>query len=120
MERYHIRHYFDPEYPMDGGYTSVTDRDSMIIGIAVCSDKDQFCRKTGVAVAKERIHSFIQASEEADTIYQAQASIVAPHISGVSRDYVNMAINSSVRYLLDYYPKTPLIQIVFDIREEEW
>jgi hypothetical protein len=120
MERYHIRHYFDQEYPKAGGYTSVTDRDSMVIGIAVCSDKDQFCRKTGVAVAKERIESFIQASEEADTIYQAQATIIAPHISGVSRPFANLAIRNNVQHLLTHYPKMPLIQIVFDIREEEW
>lgn len=57
-----IRHLFDPDYPK-GGVTLVYSFEefepfSNLVKVsyqfAVCSDKDNFCRKTGVAVAKDK------------------------------------------------------------------
>ena len=55
----HIRPFNHFEYSTTGGITLAIERANNIVayGMAICSDKDNFCRATGRKVAAERLQT---------------------------------------------------------------
>jgi len=49
------KHYFDRwEFGEPGGFTMCVDWERGVIGVSICSEKDQYCKKTGRRAAKDR------------------------------------------------------------------
>lgn len=53
------KHFHDRLYgwgkPDQGGFTMCVDWERKVIGFAVCSEKDQYCKKTGREIARDRV-----------------------------------------------------------------
>ena len=66
----HIRPFNGFEYSTTGGITLAIERTNSIIafGIAVCSEKDNFCRATGRKVAAERLQTSPRLIAPADIV----------------------------------------------------
>lgn len=66
----HIRPFKHFDYPPTGGITLAIERTNSIVafGVAVCSEKDNFCRATGRKVATERLNLSPRLIASADIV----------------------------------------------------
>lgn len=112
-DRYHIRHFFAPNDPGYGGFTTVMDMEFRVIGIAVCSTNDQFTKKKGVTIAKKRIRAYLDAG--LCTFDEKCAAIVGPRVRGKGRHLAHSALHSSGAYIFDRFPEVNIIQTVLDV-----
>jgi len=115
-DRYRIRHHFD-ELWVPGGYTIVIDMEEKIAGISLCSDKDQFGRKKGVALAKERIVTAI--SSRPSDCSSALGAIVAPRVQGRQAWLLREAIARATTLVLKFMPELQAVMLAYSFPEEK-
>jgi len=94
----YYRHGFDSYYPF-GGWTLAIDTKERLIGISVCSPKDQYSRKAGRAIAEERAYSAVGDMR--------MFIITAP--VGSHRDtnyFLHEALSNAITFVVERYPNT--------------
>lgn len=94
------RHEWD-RYCLDepGGWTLAIDLDKRLIGISICSPKDQFNKKIGRKVAEERAYS--ATGDERMFIITAPAILHSERI-----ELVRDAVRCAIRFVITRYPNT--------------
>jgi hypothetical protein len=112
-DRYRIRHFFAPNEPGYGGYTTVVDMEAKVVGIAVCSIRDQFARKKGVAIAKERIQAYLDVGSS--TFSEECAAVIGPRVHGEGRYLARNALYHAGAFIFDHFPEVHIIQTVIEV-----
>ena len=116
-DRYRIKHHFDTLW-MPGGYTIVIDMVENVAGISLCSDKDQFGRKKGVAVAKDRID--VALASRPSGCSPKLGAVIAPKVNGRQANLLKSAIGHAVRLMLDFVPELDALMVAYDWDKERW
>lgn len=119
MEQYRIRHYYNVnQYMGVGGVTIVADMSHNAVGIALCSPKDQFSRKKGVRIAKERVERLIASTP--DTAKEARlVGISAPAVSGSPQQALqSFALSVALDHVTKWFDIQGLF-IYFDAKDGE-
>lgn len=92
------RHEFDSFWPF-GGYTLAIDREKALIGISVCSVKDQFSRPTGRANAEKRMES----ANGDGKLWIITAPVAE---SGITSEILRQALSNAVGFVVNEYPNS--------------
>jgi hypothetical protein len=84
---------------MDGGWTVAIDADNRLIGISICSPKDQFNKRLGRVIAEERAHMAFSDGK--------MFIITAPVTSSrVTTGFVHEALRSAIGFVIHRFPNT--------------
>jgi hypothetical protein len=83
----------------EGGWTIAIDPEKRLIGISICSPKDQFNKKLGRKIAEERAYSVV--GDERMFIITAP---VAAH--GATAGLLKGALYNAIRFVTERYPNT--------------
>ena len=104
METHKNDHFFTKWDHTRGGYTLVANMEGMTIGIAVCSPGDQYCRKEGVRLAKERA-DFMASTRPPDQVAMGIVGILVPRMaSGKAGLFQRGAMEDALEYAREYFP----------------
>jgi hypothetical protein len=116
-EQFRIRHFFDPDFMDEGGFTIVTDMTNKLVGIALCSPKDQFSRKHGVQKAKDRI-AMLQMAQPSFSPEDNIVAIMTPRAPW-RPDLLYLAIEMALDQTYRNFGELDSILIIMQPKEEK-
>jgi len=97
--RHFFNRYNDP-WVIPGGYTMAVDVERKVIGFAFCSQKDQYCKKTGRDLATKRVK---EQSGDGSIIIVSMPKGLAEG----TRHFQREATRDALDYIEFFWPNTP-------------
>jgi hypothetical protein len=99
-EKMYFRHEFDRDgWGYSGGWTLAIDLDNRLIGISICSPKDQFNKKLGRLVAEDRAHMAV-----GDGRMFIITAPVGAHPATVA--LLHEALSNAISFVVERFPNT--------------